>query len=99
MRIMSYEDATILLLSLHTLENLLKAGQDCFISIKYFGVNEISLKFHELGGIDILEKLQTHKNSKVYDKAVEIMTEFYGVEDETEMKIQAENEVPRFVFT
>ncbi|CAG9315249.1 unnamed protein product [Blepharisma stoltei] len=97
-RVLQNKEAGVLKLALKILEKMLTAGKDCFSSMKYFGVNEIGIKFFELGGLDVLEDLQFHKNSRIYEMVVKIMAEFYGVEEVPDVELQTE-EIPNFVFS
>lgn len=46
--------------------------------------------FDEVGGIDKLEELQSHNDNTVYEKAIEMIDEFFGEED-----VEDENLAPR----
>jgi len=70
-----------LLVALEAISRMLRAAG---VSSATKAANEVSLRFEEMGGITVLESLQRHHNILIYEKAVEMMSEFYGFEDSAE---------------
>ena len=42
--------------------------------------NAFGLEFEKLGGLDILESLQQHKNAEVYAKALKLIEDYFQPE-------------------
>jgi importin subunit alpha-1 len=76
--LLSVGEPKIILIALDGLETLLKTSETSSSFPK------CTLLIDEAGGIDTLEKLQEHENTKVYEKAVKIIERFFGVEDDAE---------------
>jgi hypothetical protein len=67
-------DSTIVLVALEALERMLKVDEN----------DECVLLVDEAGGIDLIEELQHHENNKIYEKAVRILQNYFGGEEEEE---------------
>jgi len=82
-------DARIILVALEGLENILKVGDPD-------ASNYISA-IEEVGGLDKLESLQSHKNHEIYEKAVSILERYFAAEDEDETQNEGNegNETPQ----
>lgn len=72
--ILDMTDAGIVLVALDAIESILKLGKERGKSYHVF--------FEEADGIVKLENLQHHTNDNVYNKAVELIEEYYGVEED-----------------
>jgi importin subunit alpha-1 len=82
--LLSVGEAKIILLALDALEALLKTTNQ----VSNENTNCVIL-IEEIGGVEGLEKLQEHENTKVYERAVEILENYFNVEEE-----EAENVHP-----
>jgi len=60
--------------ALEGLENILKVGDPD--ASTYIGSIE------EVGGLDKLEALQTHRNHEIYEKAVSILEKYFAAEED-----------------
>lgn len=82
--LLSTADVKVLLVAMEALEAILKMG----------GIKNI-LRFTQLideaGGIDLLEHLQEHESPSVYQKAVSMIENYFGGEDEN---VESENIAP-----
>jgi len=68
---------------LEGLENILKVGRQ---DAKTNGANNLYADFvEEADGLEKLEVLQIHQNITIYQKAVKILEEYFGCEDEDQM--------------
>ena len=91
--ILDQTDLALLLVALEAITRVFRMSvtfqdQDC-------ETNDTLLLFENLDGTIKLENLQNHPNIKVYNKAVEIMGEFYGlIEITNENKEETGNFVP-----
>ena len=82
--VLEASDAKITLVGLEAIENIFRVGERN-------GKNEEYLQIvHECDGLDIIEKLQEHKNEEIYEKAVSIIEAYFGVEE----NVEDENLVP-----
>jgi len=80
---LDYSDTKMILVILDSFESILKVGRDSHRD--YVGLLD------ESDGIEKIENLQHHENERVYERAVEIIEEFFGVTDE----VEDENLVPK----
>ena len=71
---MDTSDSKVLLVILEAIEVVLKVGSR--LSLNYAHM------FDELSGLDKLEDLQQHPSEEVYEKAVELLENYFGVDDE-----------------
>uniref|UniRef100_A0A7S4QXX2 Importin subunit alpha n=1 Tax=Ditylum brightwellii TaxID=49249 RepID=A0A7S4QXX2_9STRA len=67
--ILDVADAKITLVALDAIKSILKVG-------------DYTSFVDEAGGIEAIESLQHHENEEVYEKAVEIIEEFFGADDD-----------------
>lgn len=74
--LLDVSEAKIILISLDALEAILKVGETVGDGTAF--VNLIT----DCGGAELLEKLQTHENNKVYKRVVGIIERFFGGEEE-----------------
>lgn len=90
------EDSSFLVVALEGLRHILKNGQEHYV------VNDSNLfadQVNECGGLEKLEKLQSHPNSKVYEKAYNLITTYFEVEDdEYDGLLNAIRECSQFSF-
>jgi hypothetical protein len=84
--LLDVSEAKIILISLDAIEAILKVGETVGDGSAF--VNLVT----DCGGAELLERLQTHENTKVYKRVVSIIERFFGVEEE-EMD-QGENIAP-----
>lgn len=73
------QDSKMLLVALEGIEVVLKLGER--LNLNY------TVIFDEYNGITHVEELQNHENEKVYEKAVELLEAYFGVEDEEDENI------------
>ena len=74
-------DPRTIAIALEGIENLLKRSNS-LIGSAY--LEEIILRIEKCKGLNALENLELHSNSYIYEKAIGIIEEFFGVEDEIE---------------
>lgn len=83
-------DPSILLIALEAVSRILRcAGISSTVKSP---ANDVSLRFEEAGGITAIETLQRHANILIYEKAVEMMGVFFGLEES--MQGEEMGEVP-----
>jgi len=73
-------DARMITVALEGLENILRAGEPEAKSKT--GVNPYCSKIESCSGLDKLENLQHHANNEIYEKAVAIIEDYFGAEDD-----------------
>lgn len=71
---LSVADDKMQLVAMEALEAILKAGQE--------GDYDYAVAVDEAGGLDRIEDLQSHANGDIYRKAVRIIEEYFGTEDD-----------------
>jgi len=74
------DDSRLLTITLETIKNVLKANKE-HVLLTNQAVDKVSIEFDELGGLNFLERLQSHPNQTVYDLSVEIITNYFGVDE------------------
>ena len=74
-------DVRIVSVALEGIENILKCGQR---NQNVDGTNPFVAVVEMCGGVDKIEDLQRHENHKIYDMAVKILENYFGVDDEEE---------------
>lgn len=77
---LSIPDAVLIKVALEAIENILRSGNE--IAEETGGENAYLEWLCQHGGADKVEMLQQHEDSAVYDKAVTMLEEFFGGEDE-----------------
>lgn len=82
--VLEANDSKITLVGLEAMENILRVGQ------KYGKIEQYLQNVHENDGLDILERLQEHQNEDIYEKSINIIETFFGVDD----NLEDENLVP-----
>ena len=74
-------DVRMISVGLEGIQNILKSGQRNFSGD---GRNPFVAVVEMCGGVDKIEDLQRHENHKIYDMAVKILENYFGVDDEEE---------------
>jgi len=69
----------IVLVALEALDNLLRVGDR---DARESHVNEYASEIEKLHGIDRLEELQKHPNQEIYDRAVQILENYFAAEED-----------------
>lgn len=78
--LLSVADPKIVIVALEGLENILKVGD---AAAKQTGQpNIMASHINEADGLTKIENLQQHENEDIYGKAVKILEQYFGVEDE-----------------
>ena len=88
-------DATMQKLMLDAMTNMMAAGKELGASK---GVNVFAVAMDEAEGIDALEKLQEHENEEVYSKAVHLLEEYFGAEEEEDENLAPNATSSGFAF-
>ncbi|XP_044726633.1 importin subunit alpha-7 isoform X3 [Chrysoperla carnea] len=78
-------DAKIVLVALNGLENILRLGEQDAKAQN--GVNPYAVLIEECFGLDKIEFLQSHENMDIYQKAFDIIENFFGSEDEVVARV------------
>jgi len=74
------KEPKVLYAALKTLENIFTASRECSVLNQNFS-EETFTKFHDYG-YDKLENLQNHPNPNIYEFVVNILNEFFQVEED-----------------
>ena len=77
-KMMEIADVNAIIVAIEGLRNIFDTGKDHFIDEE--GQNQLTLVFEQRGGVDCLEKLQQHKNNRVYEQAVRLLEDFFVIE-------------------
>ena len=72
-------DPKTIVVLLEGIRNCLQVGQKHFLDDN--GENPFTIVIEECGGLDTIEDLQTHKNMHVYELTLEIIENFFQVEE------------------
>jgi len=72
-------DTRMITVALEGLENILKIGEP---EVAKSGVNPYCTRMESCSGLDKLENLQHHANNDVYEKAVSIIEEYFGTDED-----------------
>jgi importin subunit alpha-6/7 len=83
-------DAKILMVVMEAIEKVMEVGAKA--SINY------TVPFDEAHGIEHLEQLQSHESVEVYEKAVYIIEQYFGSEDDEDENIAPAQENGMFSF-
>lgn len=78
--LLTVNDSKIVMVALEGLENILKVGDT---ESKASGQpNVMAIVINEAEGLTKIENLQQHENEDIYTKAVKILEQYFGVEEE-----------------
>jgi len=80
--ILQSSEAKVVLVALEAIENILRSGHE--VSSKAGQPNPYTTTLEEADGLDVLDDLQNHPNKDIYERAVRIMEQHYGAEEENE---------------
>lgn len=79
-------DPKIITVALEGLENILKTGE-AEAQENGTGLNQMATYVDEADGITKIQQLQFHENEDIYEKSVNIVEEYFGVEEEADADI------------
>jgi HEAT repeat protein len=79
--LLSCSDAKIIIVALEGLENILRVGESDKEIAGPTGINQFAQAIEEAEGVDKIEDLQEHSNEDIYEKSVQILEEFFDVEE------------------
>lgn len=83
-------DIKIIQVALNGLENILKVGEQDAQAIG--GINRYAVAIEECYGLDKIEFLQSHENMEIYQKAFDMIEEYFGAE-ESDPKLEPAQDV------
>ena len=75
-------DAKIIIVALEGLENILRVGAFDKEMAGPSGVNVYAGYIEDAEGVDKIEALQEHSNEEIYNKSIQILEEYFELEDE-----------------
>eukprot|EP00310_Coccolithus_braarudii_P014633 CAMPEP_0183342072 /NCGR_PEP_ID=MMETSP0164_2-20130417/8233_1 /TAXON_ID=221442 /ORGANISM="Coccolithus pelagicus ssp braarudi, Strain PLY182g" /LENGTH=546 /DNA_ID=CAMNT_0025512555 /DNA_START=58 /DNA_END=1698 /DNA_ORIENTATION=+ len=93
--LLDVNDTAVQKLVLDAVFNMLAAGE---MMATKGGANPFLIPFDEAGGIDKLEALQTHDNTEVYNKAVEVLDAYFGEDNDEDENLAPNATANSFVF-
>lgn len=67
------------------------------VSIRIYLFHHIPLFFF-LQGLDKIEFLQSHENQEIYQKAFDLIEHYFGVEDDSTLPPQVDENQQQFIF-
>ena len=73
--------------ALDGIESILEVGKKRAASAVGGGFNTYAQLVDEAQGLDAIESLQTHPNDDTYEKAVQILERYFGLESESQQDI------------
>ncbi|XP_020242489.1 importin subunit alpha-like [Asparagus officinalis] len=79
-------DPLIVRVCLQGLENILKAGEAVKNQGTTGGVNFYAQMIEDADGVEKIENLQSHDNTEIYEKAMEVLETYWLEEDEAEVR-------------
>lgn len=82
--LISCSDARIVTVALEGLENILKVGE---VTKEEEGSNLFAALIDEADGLEKIEALQNHTNNDIYEKAMRILEQYFGLEDEEDQNL------------
>jgi len=74
-------DTKLVSVALECIDNILKNG-DLVKNKTHSSANPYCVKVESCGGLDNLEKLQSHNSNEIYEKAVAILETYFGAEED-----------------
>jgi importin subunit alpha-6/7 len=74
--LLDVKDSKIVTVALEAVESILKTGRKCG--------RDFAMILEECGGIDMLENLQQHESTKIYEKTLKILETFFSDDDAEE---------------
>jgi len=94
-KLLDCKDPRIIVVALEGLENILKLGK-AEVELQG-GENRFSLQMEQCGGLDLLELLQEHMNKEIYQKALDMITAYFSV-DEDDQNVAPRQDGQQYVF-
>lgn len=76
--ILSNNDPRTLAIALEGIENILRKTKE---KLGEASSDEIALRIEKCGGLNLLENLESHTNTHIYNKVVKIIEDFFETED------------------
>ncbi|CAK8685961.1 importin subunit alpha-7-like [Clavelina lepadiformis] len=73
------QDTRIITVALNGLENILRLGK---LEMKETGINQYAILIEECKGLDKIESLQSHQNHEIYQKAYDMIENYFSADDE-----------------
>jgi len=93
--LLTCNDPRLVTVALEGIENVLKAGHDISMGVQ---TNPYTTFVDEAEGLDKLEQLQNHSNEDVYKKAVSILENYFGLDEEEDVQLAPETGAQGFQF-
>mmetsp|Transcript_24875 Transcript_24875/g.43744 ORF Transcript_24875/g.43744 Transcript_24875/m.43744 type:complete len:517 (+) Transcript_24875:978-2528(+) len=94
--VLTTQESSMLVVALEGIRHFLEKGKTHFSAT---GVNPFADQVSACGGLDRLERLQSHPNNKVYEKAYKLIVTYFEVEeDEYDGLLGAIRECAKFNF-
>ena len=75
---MKQADVKVVMVALEALKNILETGSIHFKDQE--AKNQLAIQFEQEGGLDALERLQHHKNTRVYEIAIALLENYFQTE-------------------
>jgi importin subunit alpha-1 len=79
--LLAVSDARVVTVALEGLENILRVGEQLKKLPGSNGQNPYAQAVEDAEGLDKIEMLQEHQNEDLYEKAVQILEQFFDVEE------------------
>lgn len=96
--LLTVNDAKIITVALEGLENILKVG-DAEAKESGMGSNQMAEFIDEAEGLLKIEALQQHENHEIYEKAVKILENYFGVEEDEDAALAPAQDGSMFTFS
>uniref|UniRef100_A0A8C0EIM4 Importin subunit alpha n=1 Tax=Bubo bubo TaxID=30461 RepID=A0A8C0EIM4_BUBBB len=90
-------DSKIVQVALNGLENILRLGEQ-EANQSGTGINPYCSLIEEAYGLDKIEFLQSHENQEIYQKAFDLIEHYFGVEDDSALAPQVDENQQQFIF-
>jgi len=95
--LLTVADPKIISVAIEGLENILKVGDHEAKQIEG-GTNQMATFIDEAEGLVKIENLQQHENHDIYEKAIKVLENYFGVEDEEDSAMAPEAGENSFAF-